>query len=60
MTLNKAIEIKEERQLFHPRVHDPDRWDADQLGIEALKRVLNSRVEPKYSSVDPLPGETEE
>ncbi|MBU3951031.1 MAG: DUF166 domain-containing protein [Proteobacteria bacterium] len=30
------------------------------LNIEALKRVLNSRGEPRYSSVDPLPGETEE
>lgn len=58
MTIDKAIEIETIHNDHNPDYTDKDRDDAHQLGIEALKRVLNTRVEPKYSSVDPLPGET--
>jgi len=58
MKLEKAIEILTYLAQRLAHISQADEQTAVKLGIEALKRVLNTRVEPKYSSVDPLPGET--
>lgn len=60
MTIEKAIEIKEQEQLFHPRVHNPDKWDANQLSIEALNRIEALRNPTHYKIAYLLPSESEE
>lgn len=58
MRIEKAIKILTIELGAWPHEGTEDWYDSVKLSIEALKRVLNSRVEPRYSSVDPLPGET--
>jgi len=60
MTINQAIEYLE----IMLRNYDPacpfDEVDALKLGIEALKRIRNSRIGYDPSGGHKLPGETEE
>jgi hypothetical protein len=60
MKLSTAIEyLREYNTERHP--YTPKRWsEAQELGIEALKRELNNRSGSKYVIVAPLKGETEE
>ncbi len=60
MKLTKARENLDD--FIHERREVPydDLLESCQLGIEAIDHILNSRVEPRYSSVDPLPSETAE
>ena len=60
MTLDKAI--KKLNSLFVDLEHwkDPERDQALQIGIEAIRRELDNRSGSKYVIVAPLQGETEE
>jgi len=60
VTLEEAIEIKED-MIYNRRLHRPEKVEAaDKLGIEALKWVHKERPD-LYGKYPPLlPGETEE
>jgi len=60
MKLEKAIEeLKDEASS--PRYnHDPDRREALELGIEALKKIQEQRNPDGWMGSLELPGETEE
>jgi len=60
MKIEKAIEILEARQRNTPSMGYEDLRDANQLGIEALKRLAFIRINGYPESLFPLPGETEE
>lgn len=58
MTIEKAIEILTQYQRGTDPLYLPDLPDAQKLGIEALKRHHNLRVNPHYTRLGLLPGET--
>lgn len=58
MTLDKAIKIKENHQHLHLDEFYPELLAADNLSIEALKRVQLLRLNVNLNLK--LPGETEE
>ena len=59
MTLDEAIEIKQNHQRLHLDEYYPELLAADNLSIEALKRVKADRTIPYPVISDLLPGETE-
>lgn len=60
MNIPKAIEILDDLKDAGIDAGHYDAEDALQLGIEALKRELESRERYPGRAVLPLPGETEE
>lgn len=60
MKLEKAIEIKEQYQYILQDASLPELTEADNLSIEALKRIFNNRATTPGSNFIPLPGETED
>lgn len=60
MTLQEAIKILERQIKGDSRCCHPERYDATQLGIEALKAITfwNHKQLPQYQIH--LPGETKE
>lgn len=60
MNLQRAIEIKESYQHLHRDEYFQELIEADNLSIEALKRIQHYRVvNPTYRE-RPLPGETDD
>ena len=60
MKLTKAKEILQ-LHLANATIHKgQDTYVAIQLGIEALKQVVDNRVGPRVIVFKPLPGETKE
>ena len=60
MTLEKAIEILEQYPVYLKTAEDYERFEAINLGIEALERCkLLSKYHPNID-FQPLPGETKE
>ncbi len=57
MDLDKAIDILTNMREIIFNYKSPDRKDALQLGIEALKRVKAGRPAPPSLAFLPLPGE---
>lgn len=60
MTLNKALKILGEVFELGRFCWEPEAMESYQLGIEALKRVKDSRGKDPLYPDTPLPGETEE
>lgn len=60
MTLDKAIEILEVFSRQTKGLSDPDYTDAVELGIEALKRILDSRKLAITYVLLPLAEETKD
>lgn len=60
MTIDKAIEIKENHQRLHLDEYYSELLEADNLSIEALKQVQFYRSIPDSKRHNLLPGETEE
>lgn len=58
MTIDEAIKIKEQGQHWLPKESFPELIEADNLSIEALKRVRELRVDGKPDRYSILPGET--
>ena len=57
MTIDKAIEILEIETGSRHDPSDPDLYDAQRLGIEALEHIKEGR-EKGYDFFGHLPGET--
>lgn len=53
MDIRKAIEILTVHNDHNPNFTDAERREAHQLGIEALKRIIESHEDDPF-----LPGET--
>jgi len=60
MTIDKAIEIGEKTLKANYKYLDPDFRKFIKLGIKALIRERNNRINPGAYRDIPLPGETEE
>jgi len=60
MNLTKAIEIKEEMRSLGLAPYDEASLKADDLSIEAMKRIQARRDLKTGWEVTPLPGETED
>jgi len=60
MTITEAIEIIEAACNHEERFHEEQLWDAQKLGIEALKRLYNGRAKGYAYFGHLMPGETEE
>lgn len=60
MTIDKAIEILERRYVLRHDVPLAEQIEASILGIEALKRIAESRADLEDEFIELLPGETEE
>lgn len=60
MTIDEAIEIKEKYQPLLPKESYPQLIIADNLSIEALKKLQKLRKVELRGRWLPLPGETEE
>lgn len=60
MTLNEAIKINEQERTDHHSLRTDVIGQAQQLGIEALKRVQDIRSEKVTMISILLPGETTE
>lgn len=60
MKIEKAIEILEDGLRFVEPGDSPDKPDAVQLGIEALKVIKELRHYPFPDGIVQLPGETKE
>jgi len=60
ITINKAIEILTHRAKLLRLHPDPEKLEATQLGIEALKETQKSRGTLRPGLYPLLPGETEE
>ncbi|MBA7506579.1 hypothetical protein ES706_05271 [subsurface metagenome] len=58
MTIDKAIEIKENHQRLHLDEYYSELLEADNLSIEALKYIKRSRTFGEYPVCQQLPGET--
>jgi hypothetical protein len=57
MKLDKAIEIKQKYQYILQDASFPELIEADNLSIEALKRLEDMRISPCTTSDEILPGE---
>lgn len=60
MTITEAIEIKTKYQYVLPKESYPELIEADNLSIEALRRIAQIRVIELDPELHHLPGETEE
>lgn len=60
MTLEEAINYLKEDLLVPGSVPKLEFQDAEQLGIEALKRIEDMRISPCTTADEILPDETEE
>ena len=60
MTIDEAIEYLETEEDIFIKKGFEHRAMAQRLGIEALKRVRNERINPGAYRDLPLPGETKE
>ena len=60
MTIDEAIKILGCKDSHIPAYSPEEREQADQLGIEALKRIKVQKGNPKFGRYLPLPGETED
>lgn len=60
MTIDEAIKILKEHVEWCDPVKEIDTYNALELGIEALERILYRRGWPSTSWHEPLPSETEE
>jgi len=60
MTLEKAIRIQTIHNDHNAIFTDAQRRAARQLGIEALKRLIQNRTSAPTVTFYPLPGETED
>ncbi len=60
MKLEKAIEIETIHNDHNPNFTDAERREAHQLGIEALKRLQELRIDNPETAWQLLPGETED
>ena len=60
MTLTKAIEIETIHNDHNPNFTDAEREEAHQLGIEALIREENNRINPGAYYDVLLPSETKD
>jgi len=60
MTLEKGVEVLEEKALIYCRQGDSEFRIALKLGIEALKRIEDLRTYPDFDYIGALPSETEE
>lgn len=58
MNIDQAIEILSEAAFGHAVTFGPDFYDADRLGLEALKAVKSSREYVYIMELEKLPGET--
>ncbi len=60
MTIDEAIKINKLHN--NPSIKDqaPKLWAAQNLGIEALKQVKESRFDPSTWTSQTLPGETKD
>jgi len=60
MNIDKAIEVKEQyHEKYRVHMLSKER-EADQLSIEALKQVKESRFDPSTWTPQTLPGETKD
>lgn len=59
MKLAEAMEILEAACNHEERFDEEELWDAQQLGIEASKRLLELRRDNPETVWQLLPGETE-
>lgn len=59
MNIPEAIEILEAACNHEERFDEEELWDAQKLGIEALKRQLAKDTLTFAGMMEPLPGETE-
>ncbi len=60
MKLDKAIELLELSSSHPEDIHARDLKDAQELGVEALKRVWDMRISPCTTADELLPGETKD
>ncbi len=60
MTIDEAIRILTIHNDHNPNITDAERNEAHQLGIEALKRIKETRTDYGVVLDMPLPGETED
>ena len=60
MNLPKAIEIQTIHNDHNPNFTDAEREEAHQLGIEALKNLIQQRADYVIRIYKPLPGETKD
>ena len=60
MKLDEAIRVKENYQKIHSSEFYAELLEADNLSIEALKRVRLLRIDESYWPTTPLPGETKD
>jgi len=60
MTINEAIKALERYFFTKPSEKLGELDEAAKLGLEALKRTRNQRVNPNWKPETLLPGETEE
>lgn len=58
MTLEKAIEIQTIHNDHNPNITDPERWEAHDLSIEAMKFIQAWRKALPLTNPQLLPGET--
>lgn len=57
MKAEKAIELLEKENLYHPRTTDPDLFDARSLGIAALSFYAKFKLEVAPKQIVCLLGE---
>ena len=60
MTIDEAIEIKEKELTARRDYPDSKLKQADQLSIEALRRLKKYRQDGEEMRFTPLPGETKD
>jgi len=60
MTLQKAINIKENHQSLHLDEYYSELLEADRLSINAMKYIDTCRHNPNCFNISLLPGETDE
>lgn len=58
MTIDEALKLQEELQGLLPKVGFNKYLASNRIGIEALERVKDSRVQRLADFINLLPGET--